>query len=524
MTPSIWRASAHDSRFPALHEDIAVDVAIVGGGITGITAAMLLSKGGVRVAVLEADTVGMGTTGHSTGNLYAPVDWHLYAIEDKWGRDTMEAVAHSRQDAVDLIELAVRTYGLDCDFARRPFCLFAPQGASRSAVEHVEREYRAASNANLNARIVDQIPLPLAVDKALVIEGQAQFHPGNYVRDLARALHRQQDCRVFEHSQVIDIDDKSGVLRTDLATVKADKIVMATHTPKGVFAAHMEMSVYREYGIAAKLKAGDYPQGIFWSAADVRSIRSAHADGEQYLIVVGDKHKTGHEERTERHLHALERYAMAHFNAQTPRYRWSAQHYRSADALPYIGQSPGSTRTYIATGFATDGLTYGALAAVIISEDILGRESKWSDLYEPGRLTPVKSAKAFAAQQISMANHFIQGYFADAPSRVEAVARGEGKVLEVQGEKLAVFRDEDDQVTVLSPTCTHLGCTVAWNTAERSWDCPCHGSRYTVQGEIIEGPAVADLQRVTGFSLKPGAARSGARPPDAEPTPAPQKR
>lgn len=297
---------------------------------------------------------------------------------------------------------------------------------------------------------------------------------------------------------------------------------MATHTPKGVFAVHTEMGVYREYGIAAKLKTGDYPQGIFWSAADVRSIRSARANGEPYLIVVGDKHMTGHEEHTERHLHALERYAAEHFNAEAPRYRWSAQHYRAADELPYIGKSPGSKCTYIATGFATDGLVYGTLASIIISEDIFGRESKWSDLYEPGRLSPAKAPKNFIAQQLGTAKHFIEGYLGDSPSRLDAVARGHGKVLEVQGEKLAVFRDDDDAVTVLSPTCPHLGCAVAWNDAEHSWDCPCHGSRFSMQGEVLEGPAVSGLQRVTAFSLKPSAAQAGARPADTEQKPRPK--
>lgn len=492
MTRSVWKATADDVRFPALVGELRADVVIIGGGITGITTALLLNKGGVSVALLEAGRLGTGTTGDSTGNLYAPVDWHLFALEDKWGKEAMQAVAHSRQDAVDLIEQTVRTYELDCDFARRPFCLYA-ESAAKDEIERVEREYRAAVDAHLNARVVDRVPLPFRVEKALVIEGQAQFHPLNYVRALAGRIV-SDGCRIFEHSQVTRIDDNAGVVTTETGQVRADRIVMATHTPKGVCAVHTAMKVFQEHGIGLRLSDDVYPRGIFWSAGSTHSLRTVERKGERFLIVVGEKHPTGQVEHGERCIDALEHYARKRFPVRSRHHAWTGQHYRSADELPYIGRSPGTGRTYIATGFATDGLTYGALAAMIISEDIFGCENKWSDLYDAGRVTPAESA-GVVQEDVSAGTRLVRDYLHRYPDQLDQVPRGAGRLLEIEGRKLAVYRDEGDRFALTSPVCTHMGCLVHWNALERSWDCPCHGSRFTVQGDVIEGPALGPLER-----------------------------
>jgi glycine/D-amino acid oxidase-like deaminating enzyme/nitrite reductase/ring-hydroxylating ferredoxin subunit len=515
MSTSVWDGTAREVHFPSLHDDLHVDVAIIGGGITGLTTAMILGKAGMRVAVLDAGRIGDGTTGHSTGNLYAPVDWHLYAISDKWDTDTMQAVAHSRQDAVDLVEMTVRSYGIDCQFARRPFYLFATS-ANHREVETIEREYRAAIDAHLNARVVKSLPLSLHVEKALIIEGQAQFHPLNYVRGLAERL-ATDGCRIYENSEVMAIDDRQGLVRTDGGQVRADHIVMATHTPKGVFAVQMEMQVFREYGIAARLHSDTYPTGIFWSVGTKHSIRSVESNGDRFLIVVGEKHKTGEDADAERRTYNLERFAREHFDVANVAYAWSAQQYRSADELPYIGRAGGSQRTYIATGFASDGLTYGTLAAMTISEAIFGRESKWSDLYEPDRIEPVKAAQGSTHESADVVRHLTSEMFMQYPETFAQVPAGEGKVLEVDGEKLAVYRAEDDTLTAVSALCTHLQCTVHWNDAEKSWDCPCHGSRFTRDGMIIEGPALAPLEvRFRGRIGEP--ARRPAHPAPPSPT------
>lgn len=494
MNEPLWHGTAQAARFPALQEDIEVDVAIVGAGITGVTTAMLLAGSGLDVVVLEAGGVGMGTTGHSTGNLYATVDRRLHTIEEKWDRETMRAVAHSRAEAIDLIEQTVRRYGLDCDFARRPFCLFASE-STRADIEVIEREHRAAIQADLNARLVDAIPLPYPVARALVIEGQAQLHPLNYVRALARHLV-DDGCRICENTRVTAIDDERGLIHTETGTVQAHRIVLATHTPKGMYAVQTAMEVYREYGVAARVRGNAFPEGIYWNTSTRHSIRTYRDGDARYLVAIGGHHKVGREEHTEEHYASLEQHVRERFDVERFVYRWSAQNYRAADGLPYIGQSSGVDRTYIATGFGADGLVYGTLAAAVIAEELQGRESHWSDLYDASRFTPIKSAKGFMRESAGVAKDLVRDWLKRYPKAFEEIRDGEGRVLQIEGERLAVFRDFDRRYIAVSPVCTHMGCIVHWNNAERTWDCPCHGSRFSVEGAIIEGPALAPLQQL----------------------------
>lgn len=486
MSVSLWTATAASTRFPSLDRDIATDVAIVGGGITGVLCAALLAAAGARVVVLEARQVGEGTTGHSTGNLYAPVDWHLYRIAEGWDVETMQAVAHSRQDGVDLIEALVRRHGIDCGFARRPFCLFTTD-AREEGVEAVEREYRAAIDAHLNARVSRDLPLPLRIEKALIVEGQAQFHPLDFVRGLATHILSDR-CRIFEHSPALKIDDEHGVVVTAAGRVRAHHLVLATHTPKGVFAVQREMKPYREYGIGAPLRSGDYPEGIFWTVGTKHSIRTANIGGRRFLVVVGEKHPTGDDPDAGQRIPTLERFARTHFDVGEIAYGWSAQHYRSADELPYIGKPIDARHTYIATGFASDGLTYGAVSASILSEAIAGRDNKWSDLYDPTRV-----ALPEPKQHRIHRTPDLKAWLRD-PVQVFAQIRvGEADIMDIEGEPVAVHRDERGEVHAVSAACSHLGCTVRWNVAERTWDCPCHGSRFAIDGQVIEGPALTAL-------------------------------
>lgn len=504
---SLWQGTAHPTHFPSLNEDTVADVAIIGGGITGITTAMLLADAGKRVVVLEAGAIGGGATGSSTGNLYAVVDRHLYTIEDKWGRDTMEAVAQSRVDAIDLVEETVRRYGIDCQFRRQPFCLYTSD-PQREPLDIIEREYRAAKNANLNAVLTQDLALPFPVHRALRIEGQAQFHPLNYVRGIAKHLV-ETGCAVYKNTRVTAVDDKHGIVQTDGGQVRAEAIVMATHTPKGIYAVQAMMEVYREYGIAAPLADGSHPNGIYWGISTQHSTRTYEADGQKYLVAIGSKHPTGDDTDTAQRYHAIERFARAHFRIGDVAFEWSAQNYRPADGLPYIGRSHGSTRTYIATGFGTDGLTYGTLAGSIICEEILGRESRWSVLYDARRFTPVKSARGAVSENVTVAKHLLKDYLTRRPRELEQIPPGEGRILKIDGERVAVYRDELDHYTAVSPICTHLGCMVHWNGAEKSWDCPCHGSRFTTSGAVIEGPALAPLEQHSNHVSPESAERKG---------------
>ena len=492
---SIWTATAEAVDFPALERDLKVDVAIIGGGITGITTAALLARHGHSVAVLEAHKVGMGTTGYSTGNLYAMVAEPLHKLASKWGDDQVWKVVDSRRVAIDLIEKNTRDFDIRCNFSRQPWVLYSVDSSSGSN-NMIDREYVAMREAGLDVRITADLPLPYEIHRALVVSNQAQLHPLRYVRQLAAAI-RSRQCHVFENTTVSAIDDVTGTVTAGEWTVRASHIVMATHTPKGFNTIQTELGPYREYAVAAPLLRRQIEGGIFWSiGTDRHSTRLFEMDGKAWVVMIGDKHKTGQKEDTDEPYRQLEALLQARFDIGPVAFRWSAQQYRAADHLPYIGPSIGSDRLLLATGFGADGLTYGTLAAAIIADHIAGRENPYSALYSPRRFTPLKSAGAFLKENLNVAGYYVKDHIRGGEvSQLSEVPRGEGRIVDIAGDRLAVYRDDAYQLHVVSPVCTHLKCIVHWNQAEHSWDCPCHGSRFSYTGEVLEGPAIAPLER-----------------------------
>lgn len=488
---SLWEDTAETSEsFPVFEGELQADVAIVGGGITGLTAALLLSKAGKKVVVLEARAIGLGTTGNSTGNLYSVVDEHLSVLQKKWGTDVTRAVVQSRSEGVNLIEQTIRDYGIACDFHRQPFTLFAEK-STRETESVLEAEFEAYRDAGLNPVLLADAGLPFQTVRALRIEGQAQFHPLNYVRQLARILSKT--CSIYENSRVIELDDKTGILKTEKGSVRADRILLATHTPIGLYLVQTLLAPYREFGIAAPLNEGTFPGGIFWGLDEPKhSIRSFQNQGQTDVMVIGDQFKTGQHEDSSAYISGLEQYLNQRLNIAKTTYFWGGQQYRSADGLPYIGKH--SDHVYFLTGFASDGLVYGTLAAMIVSDQILGKSNPWEEIYHTGRFTPVKSAKNFLAENTNVAAQYLR----DMPWNVDhelisEIQPGEGKVLSIDQEKVAVYKDSNQKVHLVSAVCTHMKCIVNWNETEKSWDCPCHGSRFDITGKVIEGPATKDL-------------------------------
>ncbi|MBI5441278.1 MAG: FAD-dependent oxidoreductase [Deltaproteobacteria bacterium] len=492
-THSVWQGTSAPTRFPSLRQDLRVDVAVLGAGITGITAAAVLAERGLKVAVLEARTVGFGTTGNSTGNLYQTVDSGLRSLVKRWGEETAGRVAASRGEAVRFIEETARRHGIACAFGRRPFVQGAASGAELP-VEEVEAEYEVLRRLGLPVRWIETVPLPFTVAKAYALENQAQFHPLEYVRRLAEAI-ASPHCRIFEDSPATDVDRKEGVVQVGPYTVTATHVVMATHVPKGFNLVQTKVFPYREYGVAATLRGAPPAQGAYWLYSPKKaSVRFLEAGGRHFAIVVGGHHKVGHG-RPAQALAYVEDVLRNRFDPEEPLYRWSAQSYRPADGLPVIGPSPGAERAWIATGFSTDGLTYGTLAGRILGDWISTGSSPWADLYK-ARFTPVKSAKDFLVENVDVVGQFVKDYLAGEKAKsVSQVLPGEGRLVDVEGHTLAVYRSEEGALTALSPVCTHLKCKVHWNEVEESWDCPCHGSRFAWNGSVLEGPALAPLER-----------------------------
>jgi glycine/D-amino acid oxidase-like deaminating enzyme/nitrite reductase/ring-hydroxylating ferredoxin subunit len=491
-TTSVWRATAPEAGFPALQGEIATDVVIVGGGITGVTLALNLAEQGIPSILLEARDVGFGSTGNSTGNLYETLSQGISSIVDRWGKDVASPVTAARRAAVDQIERRVQKFGIGCGFRR---CALYRYATSEDAKERVEKEYRASLEAGMPVRLENALPAPFHPPhgRVMVLDNQAQFHPQAYVRELARQAEGH-GCRIFENSTVLEVDTDQRMVRTAGGKVTAKEIVLATHSPKGLHVVQAEMVVNREYGLATPIARDPFPAGIFWgSGVDRISARSLDVDNESYLICVGEEHKTGQEDANV-NLDRLEASAAAHFDLGEIAFRWSAQNYSAADGLPYIGRD--ATECFIATGFATDGLTWGTIAASIIADQIVGRDNVFAPLVKASRFSPVKGAKGLVEENLEVMKSFIKDYVTDRPEiPLGQLMPGHGAIVKVGGESLAAYRDPEGILLTVSSVCTHMKCKVHWNSVEKSWDCPCHGSRFAPDGAVIEGPATEPLQR-----------------------------
>ena len=499
FTKSLWNNYQQAGQFPALSENTEADVAIIGGGITGLTTALLLAEAGKKVVVLESLLVGGGTTGHSTGNLYFTIDQVFSALRSKYDTETVQKVAEARNTAVDFIEALVRKNEIDCDLARVPWYLYSHDSENENKIEE---ELKVAQEAGLEMKSISEIPdLPFQIRKAVVAGNQAQVNPLLYVYGLAQVAAKA-GCSIYENTRVTEVKqiEDHYELHTTGGKVKAGNVVHATHTPKGIMIYHTLLGPYREYGVAAKLVDGSYPQGIFWGyygKGQKISLRSYSRGDDNYIMAIGEPHKVGQASSNKEHVNNLEDFLRKNFDVDRITNRWGGQHYKPADLLPYIGETKSGSGEYVATGFSTDGLVYGTLAAMLIRDQITGTENKWSSLFSANRHQPAKAAGKFLKENLNVAGQIIK----DIPWKKDAeqfseIKPGEGKILERDGEKLAVYRDKADKITIRSAKCTHMGCIVHWNNAEETWDCPCHGTRFSPDGTVLEGPAFHPLQLI----------------------------
>lgn len=489
---SIWKLGhpSTPSRAP-LDGFYEVDTAVIGAGITGLSTALKIAEAGKSVAVIEARQVGAGSTGRSTGNLYSTVSLHLAKLRAKHDAAAIKNVVHVRERAVDLIEKTTAEYSINCDFVRRPMFLCAGQAAQQQSLL---QELDACLTAGVPAReIQPDLVRPLVVDKAIQLDNQAQFNPQRYLDGLARAVE-ELGGKIFENSSVVDVDAAGGRVATKNGEVHAQNIVFATHTPKGINLLQAEMETYLEYGVSAKLQQGNYPQGSLWLRDEGISLRSYAYQGDEYLIVVGSKHKAGEGTLGAQYYEHLREFARRHFAVEDFVHHWSAQQYKPADLLPYIGRSA-HKNVYVATGFAADGLTWGVVAADIISRQIRGESDIMAaELFNPRRFTPLKSAKNWIKENSTVAKNLVQGHLSSADQlSLEQIEPGQGKVVDINNEKVAAFRSADNNLSLVSAVCPHMKCIVSWNGADATWDCPCHGSRFTTDGDLLEGPAYDNL-------------------------------
>jgi glycine/D-amino acid oxidase-like deaminating enzyme/nitrite reductase/ring-hydroxylating ferredoxin subunit len=488
---SLWLDTTPGTNFPSFQSGLEVDVVIVGGGLAGLTAATLLKESGKTVIVLEAGRIVRGVTGNTTAKLTSLHTLIYDHLINHFGEAKARAYGEANQTAIEQIASWVQQKQIDCDFKRTEAYTYAE---SADEADKIEAEVEAAQKLGLPASLTNTTLLPFPVEAAIRFDNQAQFHPRKYLLVLAQDIPGA-GSHIFEATRVLDVEDgEPCVVTTEYGTVTARDVIIASHFPfndKALFATRL--SPHRSYVLALRIK-GSAPRGMFISTGYSHSLRSHPVEGGELLLVGGEGHKTGEGGDTVARYQRLEQWARQYWTVQSVEYRWSTQDNKTIDGVPYIGRyTPASKHLYVATGFGGWGMTNSTVAGLLLRDLILERQNPWAEVFDPNRAN-LAGVPAFVKQQAGVVRHFALDRMPD--EEADSIAPGEGRVVNTEQGDVAMYKDEAGHVTALSPACTHLGCFVQWNAAEKSWDCPCHGSRFAADGKVIHGPAIKDMERI----------------------------
>ncbi|MGQ0816010.1 MAG: FAD-dependent oxidoreductase [Gemmatimonadota bacterium] len=496
-TKSVWVQTAELPAFAPLAEDISCDVCIVGAGIAGMTTAYSLAKAGKRVVVLDDGGIGSGETGRTTAHLTAALDDRYYSIESMHGEDGARLAADSHMAAINRIEEICNVESIACDFIRLDGYLFLAPGDS---AEMLRKEHEAVQRAGItDTTLVERAPLDFwNTGPCLKFPRQAQFHPLRFLAGLAHCIQRAGG-RIYSGSRVTEIKDGAPCKVTTSAgrKVTCSHVVVATNASVSDYVVtHLKQAPYRTYVIGVSIPKQSLPAILLWDTPDpYHYIRIQPNSDHDVLIVGGEDHKTGHADDATTRLGRLESWTRERFPmADQLLYYWSGQIMEPFDYLAFTGRSPGAQNVYMHGGDSGNGITHGAMAGILLTDLILGRRNPWAQLYDPNRIS-LRAAPEFIKQQADVMLQYAK-YVLPGES-LDGLQPGEGRVILRGAHRVAAYRDDDGVLHECSAVCTHLNCIVQWNSIEKSWDCPCHGSRFDPYGNVLNGPAIASLGNTT---------------------------
>ena len=505
-TTSVWMTTSDALELPPLKQDIRAGVCVIGAGIAGMTTAYLLARAGRAVVVIDDGPVGGGETGRTTAHLSNALDDRYYQIERLHGPYGAQIAAESHTAAISRIESIASQEDIDCDFERVDGFLFLGGDSNR---DELERELDAAHRAGLHeVELVDRAPPEFwNTGPALRFPRQAQFHPLKYLNGLARAIIRDGG-QIFSHAhadQIVD-GEPCQVTTSDGHVITADNVVVATNSPVNDWVIlHTKQAAYRTYVIGARVPRGSIPRALYWDTADPYHYVRLHevdsrvdsAQLEDILIVGGEDHKTGQEDDADRRFKSLEDWTRERFPmVRSIDFRWSGQVMEPLDYMAFIGKNPGTDQhIYIVSGDSGNGMTHGTIAGILLTDLILGRKNPWTELYDPSR-KKIRATPQFVRQALNVAVQYADWATGGDVDSVDKIEPGSGAVLRRGAKKIAAYKDNQGTVHLRSAVCTHLYCIVDWNSAEKTWDCPCHGSRFDPYGKVINGPAITPLGEV----------------------------
>lgn len=488
-----WRIHSDIPSFQTLQEDIHTDVTIVGGGITGITTAYLLSLEGVKVTIIDAGRLFNGTTGHTTAKVTSQHGIIYDELIQHFGEEQAKMYYLANDAARAFIKDTIEKRNIECEFEESDAYIYTN---SEKELKKLEKEAEAYQKLAIQGKLVDTMPLQLPMKSAILMEKQAQFHPINYLIPLVQTI-LEKGGAIYENTTAVNVvkGQQPVVMTKNGRSITSNQIISCSHFPfydgNGFY--FTRMYAERSYVVAVKDEQ-NYPGGMYLSSeSPKRSVRKAG----NLLLLGGESHKTGQGINTMKHYEALASFGKDVLGLTDIQYRWSAQDLYTLDKVPYIGHLTSSKENiFVATGYRKWGMTNGTAAAMILKEMLMKGTHPYEQLFGPSRFKADPSVKTFITQNADVAVEFVKGKTSLVDKQVDDISKGEGGHVRVNGQKCGAYRDDDGMLHVLNATCTHLGCEVHWNEGDRSWDCPCHGSRFSIDGEVIEGPADKPLEKI----------------------------
>ena len=498
---SYWIDSSPGKTFDRLNGNLSCDVVIVGAGIAGITTALHLVKAGLKVVVIEDGNIGSGETGRTTAHLVNALDDRYFYLEEIFGKEGATLALQSHTVAVDRIEEIVKEERIACDFDRVDGYLFLHP---TDQIESLHEDLKAAEEVGLHdIKLLERAPLPdFDTGPCLYYPNQAQFHPMKYLNALAQNITKYGGL-IFTGTHASEFH-RDGIVTDSGHRVSADHIVVTTNTPvNDRVTMHTKQAPYRTYVVGLTVPRGS-EHLLLWDTGDqnyrnypYHYVRYQKMDkANDLLIVGGEDHKTGQAEDFQERFNNLEEWTRTKFrSAGKVLYRWSGQVMEPSDSLAFIGRNPGDDNIYICTGDSGNGMTHGTIAGILLCDLIRGKENPWEKIYDPSR-KPFHAVSDFVAEQANVMKQYAEWVQKGDVDHLEQIAPGEGAVIKEGLKPLAVYRDDSGEIHASSAVCVHLGCIVNWNSEEKSFDCPCHGSRFTFDGQVVNGPANKPLETV----------------------------
>jgi glycine/D-amino acid oxidase-like deaminating enzyme/nitrite reductase/ring-hydroxylating ferredoxin subunit len=501
---SYWTDSVQSALKNPLRENLTTDVVIVGGGLAGMSIAYCLTQSGKRVVLVEDGNIGSGETGRTTAHLVTALDDRYYHLEKVFSEEKAKLIAESHQLAIDFVEDTILKEKIDCGFERLDGYLFLHP---TDTPDSLEKELVAALKAGILVDIIQETPGMLKKQTSIRFKEQAQFHPLKYLMGLAKAIE-QKGGKIYTGTHASKIDHE-GITTSEGFTVKANHVVVATNSPvNNLFTMFEKEYAYRTYVIGALIPKNALPKALWWDTGDFtidnrippyHYVRvQPYNDLFDLLISGGEDHPVGRIKKTQvsegERYQLLETWTRSHFLIGEIIYRWSGQVLEPMDSLAFIGRNPNDKdNVYIVTGDSGNGMTHGTFAGLLITDLINGKENKWEDLYKPSRFTLSESTPIIKQMANEVLSFLKQMPNFNNTDELQTIKAGEGRIVKMLEEEFGVYRDKNEKLHIVSAKCAHLKCTLTWNADELSWDCPCHGSRYTYEGKVMNGPANNDL-------------------------------